>query len=227
MRKRSQLPDVFHQFAVLFRSITSSLRENTDLDSDRVAEFSAKCNRIKRTHDDIAKEYASLQTDFGRKVMKTFSPPYTPQMNATAEPINRTLCNAAGSMLIPADLPTEVWPFAMKNVVYIKNRVPHSTTGSVPFELLRGNKASSRYAKVFGCMAYVLRQPEGGKLEPRAIEGVLLEVMDHGIYKVLILRHDDLYSIVESRHVTLDETCFPGAADLHHVMDDDRFGDGT
>ena len=130
-------------------------------------------------------------------------------------------------MLIQADLPTELWPFAMKNVVYIKNRVPHSTTGSVPFELLRGSKASLTYAKVFGCMAYVLRQPEGRKLEPRASEGVLLEVMDHGIYKVLILRQDDLCSIVKSRHVTFDETCFPGAADLRHVMDDERSGDGT
>ena len=58
--------------------------------SDRVAEFSAEWYRIKRIHADKAKEYVSLQTALGGKVMKTFSPPYIPQLNAIAERINRT-----------------------------------------------------------------------------------------------------------------------------------------
>ena len=85
MRKRSELPDVFHQFAVLFHSITSSIPGTIDLASDRVAEFSDEWNSIKRIHADTAKGYVSLQTDLGGKVMKTFSPPYTPQLNSIAE----------------------------------------------------------------------------------------------------------------------------------------------
>jgi hypothetical protein len=41
-------------------------------------------------------------------------------------------------------------------------------------------------ARVFGCSAFVPRFPRQSKLDVRAVEGVLLQSLDHGIYKVLI-----------------------------------------
>jgi hypothetical protein len=58
--------------------------------------------------------------------------------------------------------------------------------------------------------------------KPRADEGTLLECGEHGIYKVLVCSDDAAPRIVESRHVTFDESSFPGANCLsNHLSDED------
>ena len=117
---------------------------------------------------------------------KSFSPPYTPELNGIAERVNRTMVEAALSMLIQANLPSCLWPFALKHGIHVRNRVPHSATGKTPYLVMTGHKPSLKHIRVFGCAAYVLRQPSGSKFESRAVEGVYLQTLDHGIYKVLI-----------------------------------------
>jgi len=60
----------------------------------------------------------------------------------------------------------------------------------------------------------VLRLPEGSKFEPKATEGVYLETLGHGVYRVLLTDEDGVPRITESRHVTFDESSFPGAPAL-------------
>ena len=167
-----------------------------------------------------------MQNDIGGvNQNKSFSPPYTPELNGIAERVNRTMVEAALSMLIQANLPSYLWPFALKHAIHVRNRVPHSATGKTPYLVMTGHKPSLKHFRVFGCAAYVLRQPSGSKFESRAVEGVYLETLDHGVYKVLITTDIGIPRIVESRHVTFDESTFPGAPALEEYMEDESSSD--
>ena len=73
---------------------------------------------------------------------------------------------------------------------------------------------------MFGCTAFV-RQPRASKFEPRAYEGVYLESLGHGVYKVLVFDDDGTPRLVVSRHVMFDENRFIGAPTLQSYVDDD------
>lgn len=137
------------------------------------------------------------------------------------------MVEAALSMLIQANLPSRLWPFALKHAIHVRNRVPHSTTGSTPYLSMTNNTQSLKHIGVFGCTAYVLRQPPRSKLESRAYEGVYLKTMEHGVYEVLIENDDGELRIAESRHATLDESRFNGASGLEEYTDDGYKSDKT
>ena len=90
-----------------------------------------------------------------------------------------------------------------------------------------GKQPSLNHIRVFGCAAYVLRQPEGSKFESRAIGGVHLETLQHGVYRILVTDDDGIPRITESRHVTFDESKFPGAPILEEYMDDEADSDDS
>lgn len=214
MVRRSALGDVFDGVCAKFRDIGGEhLKFNYS-------------GAITKFHSDGAKEYVALQNDLGGDGMnKSFSPPYTPELNGIAERVNRTMVEAARSLLIQADLPRCLWPFALKHVIYVRNLVPHSAIGTTPFSVLTDEKPSLKHVRVFGCTAYVLRLPTGPKFESRALEGVYLETLEHGIYKVLVTDETGIPRIVESRHVTFDESKFLGAPSLVDYMDDEGASD--
>lgn len=130
-------------------------------------------------------------------------------------------------MLIQANLPLSLWSFSLKLVFYVRNRVPHSTTGITHYEVLIGKRPSLEHVKVFGCKAYVLRTPRGTKFEQRALENVFLEPLDYGVYRVLVTGQDGMPNLVESRHVTFNQSKFPGLLELaeHMSMDDEASSD--
>jgi len=114
-----------------------------------------------KLHSDGAKEYIALQKNLGGELDNSFSPPYTPELNGVAERVNRTIVESALALLIEANLSRCLWPFAVKHVAYIRNRVPHSTIGTTPFSVISGRKPSLKNIRVFGCTPYVLRLPRG------------------------------------------------------------------
>lgn len=78
-------------------------------------------NNIK-FHSDGAEEYKALREDYGGNAIETsFLPPYTPEHNAIAERINRSMVEAARALLIQANLPNRLWTFAIKHVMYVRN----------------------------------------------------------------------------------------------------------
>lgn len=183
---------------------------------------------IQKIHSDGAQEYIALQNSLGGgDEYKSFSPPYTPELNGIAERVNRTMVEGALAMLIQANLPSCLWPFAVKHVIYVRNRVPHSATGNTPYSIFVGKDPSLKHVRVFGCKAYVLKLPQGSKFEVRAVEGVYLETLDHGVYRILVTDEDEIPSIVESRHVTFDEFKFPGAPGLVDFMEDEVESDSS
>lgn len=128
--------------------------------------------------------------------------------------------DAARTLLIDAEMPIRFWPFAVSHVAYVRNRLKHSTTGECPHTIVTGNRPNVKNVRVFGCRAFVLVQPTPTKLSARAESGVLLACRDHGTYTVLVDGGDGCAPrLVTSRHVTFDESSFPGLEE-HDVAED-------
>ncbi|GJS62814.1 uncharacterized mitochondrial protein-like protein [Tanacetum coccineum] len=72
-------------------------------------------------------------------IKRQFSVARTPQQNGVAERKNRTLIEAARTMLVDSKLPTTFWAEAVNTACYVQNRVlvtkPHNKT---PYELFLG-----------------------------------------------------------------------------------------
>ncbi|GJX39624.1 ribonuclease H-like domain-containing protein [Tanacetum coccineum] len=78
----------------------------------------------------------------------------TPQQNGVAKRKNRTLIEAAKTMLVDSNLPTTFWAEAVNTACYVLNRVsvikPHTKT---PYELIRGRTPLIDFMKPFGFVA--------------------------------------------------------------------------
>nr|GFC47518.1 retrovirus-related Pol polyprotein from transposon TNT 1-94 [Tanacetum cinerariifolium] len=85
-------------------------------------------------------------------IKRDYSNAKTPQQNGVAERKNRTLIEAARSMLADSKLPTMFWTEAVSTACYVLNRVsitnPHNKT---PYEMLFGKIPNIRHLKPFGC----------------------------------------------------------------------------
>nr|GEY10057.1 hypothetical protein [Tanacetum cinerariifolium] len=91
-----------------------------------------------------------LNQFYGMKgIKREFSVPRTPQQNGIAERKNRTLVEAARTMLADSLLPIPFWAEAVNTACYVQNRVlvtkPHNKT---PYELLHGRTPSKFDGKV-------------------------------------------------------------------------------
>ncbi|CAH9113366.1 unnamed protein product [Cuscuta europaea] len=84
------------------------------------------------------------------------SPPKTPQLNGSAEWMNRTLMERVRCLLSHAGLPSSFWGEALNTAVHVINLtlcVPLSF--DVPDRVWSGKDVSYRHLRVFGCKAFV------------------------------------------------------------------------
>ncbi|GJU24971.1 putative ribonuclease H-like domain-containing protein [Tanacetum coccineum] len=123
------------------------------------------------------------ETEFKNRVMSEFckkkgikreiSVARTPQQNGVAERRNRTLIEAARTMLSDSKLPTTFWAEAVNTACYVQNRVlvvkPHNKT---PYELFRGRIPALSFMRPFGCHVTILNTLDYlGKLDGKPDEG--------------------------------------------------------
>ncbi|GJV63004.1 retrovirus-related pol polyprotein from transposon TNT 1-94 [Tanacetum coccineum] len=97
----------------------------------------------------------------------------TPQPNGVAERRNKTLIEAARTMLAESKLPTTFWAEAVNTTYYVQNRVlvvkPHNKT---PYELFHGRIPTLRFMRPFGCPVTILNTIDHlGKFDGKADEG--------------------------------------------------------
>ncbi|GKC10216.1 ribonuclease H-like domain-containing protein, partial [Tanacetum coccineum] len=105
-----------------------------------------------------------------------FSNARTLQQNGVAERKNRTLIEAARTMLADSLLPIPFWAEAINIACYIQNRVlvtkPHNKT---PYELLLGRPPTVSFMRPFGCPVTILNTLDHlGKFDGKADEGFLV-----------------------------------------------------
>ncbi|GJW30530.1 putative ribonuclease H-like domain-containing protein [Tanacetum coccineum] len=106
-------------------------------------------------------------------IKREFSVARTPQQNGVAERRNRTLIEAARTMLADSKLPTTFWAEAVNTACYVQNRVlvvkPHNKT---PYELFRGRTPALSFMRPFGCHVTILNTLDYlGKFDGKSDEG--------------------------------------------------------
>ncbi|MBW0531818.1 hypothetical protein O181_071533 [Austropuccinia psidii MF-1] len=127
---------------------------------------------VKFIRSDNAKEYKENNFNVHLISMGTqhiFTSPYTPEQNGEAERLNRTLGDAARTMLRASGMPLTFWSYAYKVAAYIHNRIPNTKTGDkTPLELWCGRQPQAHRLHSFGAKAIVhIPAEKRGKLEDR------------------------------------------------------------
>nr|GEY39215.1 putative ribonuclease H-like domain-containing protein [Tanacetum cinerariifolium] len=96
--------------------------------------------------------------------------------NGVAERKNRTLIEAARTMLAYSKLPTTLWAKVVNTACYVQNRVlvikPHNKT---PYELFLGRKPALSFMRPFGCPVKIFNTIDHlGKFDGKADEGFFI-----------------------------------------------------
>nr|GEV88725.1 hypothetical protein [Tanacetum cinerariifolium] len=125
-------------------------------------------------------------TEFKNRVMNEFceekgikreySVARTPHQNGVAERRNRTLIEAARTMLEDSKLPTTFWTEAVNTACYVQNRVlvvkPHFKT---LYELFRGRSPALSFMRPFKCHVTILNTLDQlGKFDGKSDEGIFV-----------------------------------------------------
>ena len=130
---------------------------------------------------------------------------YSPQQNGVAERLNRTLVEAARSMLNHAGLTYSFWAEAVATATYLRNRMVTTAlkSGKNPYQLWHGEKPNLEHIRVFGCAVYV-HVPDGErrKLDKKAQKLRFIGYTDTaGNYRVwdetkrkCYIRHDVIFN---------------------------------
>ncbi|GJT23287.1 retrovirus-related pol polyprotein from transposon TNT 1-94 [Tanacetum coccineum] len=131
--------------------------------------------------------------------------PRTPQQNDVVERRNRTLVEAARTMLIFSKAPMFLWAEAVATACYTQNRsLIHTRHYKTPYELVHDKKPDLTFFRVFGALCYPTNDNEDlGKLQPTADIGIFVGYAPsrkgYRIYNKRTRR------IMETIHVQFDE----------------------
>ncbi|GJU05700.1 putative ribonuclease H-like domain-containing protein [Tanacetum coccineum] len=140
--------------------------------------FDSGCSGHMTVNKDQLEDFEEFNGDgsFGGNYNQEYSNARTPQQNGVTERMNRTLIEAARTMLADSLLPTTFWAEAVSTACYIFNRVrvtkPQNKT---PYELLFGHKPIISYIRLFGCYVTILDTLSVlGKFDRKYDEGFLV-----------------------------------------------------
>jgi transposase InsO family protein len=177
------------------------------------AEFEAESkHKVLKLVSDCGSEFTSKRTKellLSRGIAQEFSAPFTPEQNGFVERDNRTIMEAARSMLYHKSLPEKLWGEAVMTAVYVVNRtINERNQTQTPFEKLYGRKPRVDHMRVFGSLVYMKQQEKKRsgyqkKLEARAAPMVMVGYERDYTYR---LYEPDKNQVVKSREVYFDET---------------------
>nr|GEV29339.1 hypothetical protein [Tanacetum cinerariifolium] len=111
-----------------------------------------------------------------QRIKREFSVPRTPQQNGIAKRKNRTLIEAARTMLADSLLPILFWVEAFNTACYVQNRVLVSKHhNKTPYELLLGRTPSIGFMRPFDCPVTILNTLDPlGKFDGKVDVGFLV-----------------------------------------------------
>ncbi|GJU07616.1 putative ribonuclease H-like domain-containing protein [Tanacetum coccineum] len=121
----------------------------------------------------------------------------TPQQNDVAERRNRTLIEAARTMLADSKLPTTFWAKSVSTACYVQNKIlvvkPHNKT---PYELFRGLKPDLNFMRPFRCHVTILNTLDnlgkfGGKSDAGFFVGYSLSSKAFRVYNTRTRRVEE------------------------------------
>ena len=101
--------------------------------------------------------------------------PYTAEQNGSAERENRTLVEAARSMLAAKELPKKLWAEATMTASYVLNRTGKSSVeGMTPYELWYNRKGAIDHLRIFGTECFIhTPKVKRQKWDTKSVKGLL------------------------------------------------------
>ncbi|GJV30751.1 putative ribonuclease H-like domain-containing protein [Tanacetum coccineum] len=102
--------------------------------------------------------------------------PRTPQQNGVVKRRNRTLVEAARTMLIFSKSSMFIWAEAVATACYTQNRsLIHTLYNKTPYELVHDKKPDLTFFRVFGTLCYPTNDSKDlGKLQPTSDIGIFI-----------------------------------------------------
>nr|GFA45080.1 retrovirus-related Pol polyprotein from transposon TNT 1-94 [Tanacetum cinerariifolium] len=128
---------------------------------------------VKFRNDHVAK-IMEYYEEFG--ISHETSVARSPQQNGVVERRNRTVIEAARTMLIYAQAPLFLWAEAVATACFAHNRsIIRLRHGKTPYELLHSKLPNLSFFHVFGALCYPTNDSENlGKLQPKADIGIFI-----------------------------------------------------
>ena len=135
--------------------------------------------KVKNIRSDNGSEFKNTQVEEfldEEGIKHELSTPYTPQQNGIVERKNRTLIEAARTLLDEYKTPDIFWADAVNTACHAINRLYlHKYLNKTPYEIITGKKPSVHYFRVFGCKCFILnKKPKASKFASKVDEGFLI-----------------------------------------------------
>ncbi|GKE82308.1 retrovirus-related pol polyprotein from transposon TNT 1-94 [Tanacetum coccineum] len=149
----------FSRFTLTFflksKDETSSILRNFITEIENLKDLKVKIIRCDNGGEFRNKEIDELCTRKGIK--REFSNARTPQQNGVAERRNKTLIEAARTMLADAKLPVTFWAEAVNTACYVQNKVlVNKSQNKTPYELFNGRSPTIGFLRPFRCHVMIL-----------------------------------------------------------------------
>ncbi|GJT84738.1 putative ribonuclease H-like domain-containing protein [Tanacetum coccineum] len=130
----------------------------------------------------------------------------TPQQNGVAEKRNKTLIEAARTMLADSKLPTTFWAEVVNTACYMQNRVlvvkPHNM---IPYELFHGRTPTLSFMRPFWYLVTILNTIDHlGKFNGKADEGFFVRYSLNS--KALRVFNSRTRIVEENLHISFSES---------------------
>ncbi|GJW06291.1 retrovirus-related pol polyprotein from transposon TNT 1-94 [Tanacetum coccineum] len=138
-------------------------------------------------------------------ISQNFSSPCTPKKNGVAERRNRTLIDAARTMLNSASLPKQFWGEAVNAACYTQNRsIIVKRHRKTAYEVFRGRAPDISYFHAFGCPVHIHNHIDHlGKFDEKVDDGFFLGYfLVAKAFRVFNIRRQEME---ETFHVTFSE----------------------
>jgi len=138
-------------------------------------------------------------------IKRQLTAPYTPQQNGVVERRNRSMMEMARALLKSMKIPGRYWGEAIRQAVYLLNRLPTKKLGDkTPYEAWTERKPSLGHLRVFGCVGHTkISTPHLKKLDDRSKQLVYFGVEEGS--KAHIMYDPENNKIVVSRDVVFEE----------------------
>nr|GEU52922.1 retrovirus-related Pol polyprotein from transposon TNT 1-94 [Tanacetum cinerariifolium] len=129
----------------------------------------------------------------------------TPEQNGVVERQNRTLVEAARTMLSASQLPLFFWAEAIATACYTQNRsIIISTHDKTPYHIINDRKPLIKHLHIFGCIWYITRDSENlDKMKEKGDQCILVGYSTQS--KGYHVYNKRTRMIVESIHIRFDE----------------------
>ncbi|GKB00678.1 retrovirus-related pol polyprotein from transposon TNT 1-94 [Tanacetum coccineum] len=154
----------------------------------------------------LSKKEVTLHAYFKEEgVEHQTSTPRIPEQNGVVERRNRTLVEAARTMLSASKLPLSFWAEAVATACYTQSRsIIISTYGKMAYHIINDRKPSIKHLHIFGCICYITRDGENldkmkEKGDPCVMVGYSTQSKGYRVY------NKRTRLIVESIHIKFDE----------------------